>query len=126
MNKNFRKMLDGGAELEATMGSFEECERLYEAVMGELGGIDFEKESTLGLFAKLSASKSVKNALWPLLNRATYNGQRITRDTFEPEKERADFFPVAQEVLVYNLRPFFLNLGSQFAGMFPKSTGSPA
>jgi hypothetical protein len=122
---NLKKTLASGAELEATLGSFEECERLDEAVKAELGSLNFDNESLVGLFMRLSSSKAVKNALWPLLGRATYNGQKITKDTFESAKERADFFPVAQEVLVFNLRPFVQNLGSQFAGIFPKDTSSP-
>lgn len=125
MAENLKKTLPSGAEIEATLGSFEECETLYEAVAHEVGGLDFDQESTIGLFLKLSASKTVKATLWPLMARATYNGQKITRDTFESGKARADYFPTAQEVLVFNLRPFLVSLGSQFAGLFQKRTDSP-
>lgn len=122
---NLKKKLESGAELEVTMAGFEECMNLDEAVKAELAGIDFDKESTITFYAKLSGSRRLKEALWPCMLRATYNGQKITKETFEPEQARADFFPVAQEVLVFNLRPFFQGLGSQFAGIFLKVTGSP-
>ena len=122
---NLKKTLPSGAELEATMAGFEDCERLDEAVKTELRGVDMNEESLVGLFMRLSSSKAVKAALWPCMMRATYNGQKITRDTFEPESARADFFPIAQEVMVFNLRPFFQGLGSQFSEIFQRNISSP-
>jgi hypothetical protein len=46
------------------------------------------------------------------MERATYNGVKITRDTFEDMDTRADYFVVAKEVLWFNLNPFFKNLKS--------------
>jgi len=122
---NLVKTLPSGAKLEVTMAGFEDCEHLDEAVKAELRGVDINEESLVGLFMRLSSSKAVKTALWPCMSRATYNGQKITRDTFEPEAARADFFPIAQEVMVFNLRPFFQGLGSQFSAIFQRSTSSP-
>lgn len=122
---NLKKTLPSGAELEVTMSGFKEVTNLHETVMREVAGLDFDRESTINLYARLAASRAIKEALWPCIERATYNGAKITLDTFEPEAARADFYVVAQEVLVFNLRPFLTSLGSQFAALIQKIIGSP-
>jgi hypothetical protein len=125
------KILESGAELNLTMCSFTEGNRLMKAVAQELKdvklalgasgkAVDFLKlelgddalNTVKNLVASLLASDSIEAALWPCIMRGTYNGVHITKETFEDEKVRADYIPVLKEALVFNLSPFFKSLVS--------------
>jgi hypothetical protein len=64
------------------------------------------------LVTGLLASDEIEAALWPCIERGTYNGIHIKKDIFEDEKVRADYIPILKEALVYNLSPFFKSLKS--------------
>lgn len=136
-----QKVLDSGAVLNLSICSFEEGERLMEAVANELKNtkislglkgktVDFlnlelgdDAINTIkNLVAGLLASKEVKAALWPCIERGTYNDIHIKRDIFEDEKVRADYIPILKEALVYNLSPFSKSLLSLVKGLVGAST----
>ena len=131
--------LKSGATLGLQLSSLEEGTTLLDAILNELVGLKIEGFATpaegeqfdlKNLFGKdlwalkdvlfkVIASKSVKEAVWVCMGQCTYAppgrpAERIVRGaqgTFESEKTRADFFPVAGEVMTFNLAPFFENLG---------------
>ena len=101
--------------------------KLFKAVMAELVGVDVALSSQDDFintfktaFARVLSSDRIEDALWGCLERATYNGSKINRDTFEDEKIRADFFPVAKEVCEFNLAPFSRNLSSKLLELLSK------
>lgn len=128
---NYKKTLDSGAVLEVTLAPFAVGHRLLKAVMSEIEQIkisigDVKDISTIfssemndsvintikNLITRVLSSDVIEEALWVCMERATYDGKKITRDTFEDMNVRADYFIVAKEVLWFNLTPFFKNLKS--------------
>ena len=125
------KVLDSGAVLNLSICSFAEGNRLMKAVAKEIKNtqISLGAKGQMGDFLKLQvgdealntiknlvtgllASDEIEAALWPCIERGTYDGIHIKKDIFEDEKVRADYIPILKEALVYNLRPFFQSLKS--------------
>lgn len=141
---NLKKTLDSGAVLEVTMAPFEDGHRLLKAVMREAESVKVSlgvKGKTLGdifsleltdetldmiknVVSRLVSSDTIEEALWICIGRATYNNVKITKDTFEDEKARGDYFLVMKEVLGFNLRPFVKNLASLFTDLKQRSTNN--
>lgn len=125
---NLIKTLDSGAKLEIQLASFENGHRLLKAVMQEIEGINIpagmNSEINFSLIknvlAKMIYSENIESALWSCMSVVLYNGQHVSRETFESEDARADFIPVTKEVLVYNLTPFFRNLSSALSALKEK------
>ena len=126
-----QKVLDSGSILELSICSFAEGNRLMKAVAKEIKNtqISLGAKGQMGDFLKLQvgddaintiknlvtgllASDEIEAALWPCIERGTYNGIHIKKDIFEDEKVRADYIPILKEALVYNLSPFFKSLKS--------------
>lgn len=135
--ENFKKKLESGAEIEIQMASWEISNRLLKAVMRELEAVKISlgiKENLKSLAeldvnedflntikdvaARLISSDAVEDVLWDCYKTVIYKGNRITkRDVFDPPENREDYLPIAKEVLVYNLSPFFKSLGSMWSGI---------
>mgnify|MGYP001472003072 CR=1 FL=1 len=135
-----------GAKVEVTVTDYSTCFDLMKAVLRAVrqGGVgskipDNIQMSDLGKFSELDikdlggfadavigvmTSKEVEELTYKCMERATYNGQRITRSTFEPEESRGDFLFVAFQVIKTNLNPFGSHLSSGLKGMFPGGTNS--
>ncbi len=101
---NIKKTLPSGAHIEIQTADFEKSFALLQAVKKSMISV----EDLIGL----STSEMVQEPLWACMSVCTYNGTRITRDTFDPEEARPDYLLVAQEVLLKNMRPFFQSLAS--------------
>jgi hypothetical protein len=69
---------------------------------------------------------AVDKLIFKCLERATYNGLRINRDTFESEQARGDYFFISDKVLDVNLHPFVSRLSSGSEDMSPGKKISPA
>jgi len=125
------KVLESGALLNLSICSFAEGNRLMKAVAKEIKNtqISLGAKGQMGDFLKLQvgddalntiknlvtgllASDEIEAALWPCIERGTYDGVHIKKDIFEDEKVRADYIPILKEALVYNLSPFFKSLKS--------------
>jgi hypothetical protein len=138
---NLIKTLDSGAKIEIQIASFERSHRLFKAVTKEIEsvkialGLKGELKDILNLeisdetlntlkdiVARLISSDTVEAALWDCMATVLYNGKKVTRDLFEDIDARKDFLVLMKEVMVYNLAPFFQNLGSLFAGITRKNT----
>lgn len=126
------KRLASGAVLGLQIADFDAAMALHDAIMQELigvkiEGLDLEKFDPRELFKKdisafkdlilrVVSSRVVRDALFRCAASCTYQGPRdaapqpLTRNTFQPQGARADFYPVAGEVAVFNLAPFFESL----------------
>jgi hypothetical protein len=118
-------ILKSGAELVINLASFDDGDRLLKAVIRELIAVQFDMDITglslsdisgkdintlkNGLF-QVAQSDAVQASLFKCLERCTYNGQRITKATFNDVGARGDYFPIAWEVIKTNIGPFFANL----------------
>lgn len=128
---NERKVLPSGAVLILQLSAFAVSARLRKVILGELKQVDVSEVAKIAggmtpeellakgdlpidtlkdLLCQLLASDAVEAALWDCMKVCQLQGERITPETFEPEEARADYIPVAWEVTVLNLRPFFKGL----------------
>lgn len=107
-------------------GGWDEAVALRVAVASELAGADlgdlklsFNTEADLDIgkllqiAMRLDASQKVADALFVCLGRCTYDGQRITKQTFEPRDARGDYYPIVIACLKENIGPFFVPLLSK-------------
>lgn len=66
------------------------------------------------LAATVDSSPEVYAAIWPCLSRCTYNGEKITKKTFEPVEARKDYYDILIECVKVNVSPFFESVLSKF------------
>lgn len=138
--------LKSGAILSLQLADFDDSANLLDAILKEAIGVDIEgldfetlfKENGLtaikDVIFKVISSKLVKDALWKCLTYCKYQavgeaaGVKIVKATFNDPIAREDFFPVAGEVIQFNLRPFFKNLTlpSSIPGKPEASDATPA
>lgn len=109
------KTLDSGAVVQINLAPFGVAHRLLQVVMKEVGSVSMsggEAEFMKNLLARFVYSPEVEQVLWECMGRCLYRGQKIVKETFEPEAARGDYLLVAKEVLEVNLTPFLKNLSS--------------
>lgn len=125
--------LPSGHELIAQEADFETGVRLYQTIAGELAKQNIElkelSEAAIGgILAKallvLIGSRAVYDVTWECLKKATLDGMKITKETFEDMDKRADFIPCAKEVIMLNIRPFISGLNLSSLTGLVKSTES--
>lgn len=89
----------------------------------DIASVDFNDiksgaiDSILELVLTADSNEGVENALFNCLKRCTYNGEKITRDTFEPVEAREDYYEIVVACLKENLSPFFKPLFSKLNGL---------
>ena len=96
-----------GAKVSVTISSYEICFDLLRAVRK----VTLEKGKTIENVDVL-IDPDVDRLIYKCMERATYDDQRITRETFELEARRGDFLPIASEIMSINLNPFVPGLSS--------------
>lgn len=106
------KKLTSGAELKIWLAAFPDGHALFKAVSKTLEGTDIGELTVQQLSMRLLSSEILEAAIWKCMGKATYKGQRITKETFEPLEARSDFMEVMEEVMAYNLVPFSKNVAS--------------
>jgi len=120
-----------GHELEITLGSLDEAMELKRAIGESIqqSNIDISPEvlegeldaSAIGSLVRIvlsvGISKRVEQAVFACAKRATWDGERITRDMFEAAEMRGFYYPIMVEVIKANLSPFFSEIGSSFMGL---------
>jgi hypothetical protein len=132
-----KKSLESGALLDITT-TFADSHRLFKAVMKEFENVKLEAgaQSLKELFAmdlgeealntlknlicRIVSSEIIDEAMWQCFTRVTYNGTKVTKDTFEAENVRGDYLLVVKEVMVANLAPFFASRDSLLSGLAGK------
>jgi hypothetical protein len=120
-------ILENGAELEMTLGSFAEAQDLLQVITKSLKDSKVSLNDDIGdlntikdIFLSLLSDKEIPKAILPLIKRTTLNGIRITSfDFFEDEKYRECYIPILWEVAKFNLMPFMKGLFSKLQGISP-------
>lgn len=74
------------------------------------------------LFMALDSSEEVFEGIFKCLQKSSYNGIKITKETFEPEEARGDMYEVFFYCLKVNIYPFFKPLLSRFGIQLEKVT----
>ena len=120
--------LPSGAELEITLSPFPVSKALYQTILEETKGIELSSKMEMftvfrELFLTSMCSPRIEKCLWECMKRVTYNGLRITEDTFEPEEAREDYPIVCLEVAHKNVAPFLKNLSAQYSTLLEKLGG---
>jgi hypothetical protein len=133
---------ESNAAVVINMANFIDASRLRVAVLGavkesgvEISKIDIDKllsgvkedmgaavksgalDSLLGMVITLDCSEKVNNEIFNCLKRSTYNGEKITRDTFNSEDAMGDYYHIVIMCLKVNLAPFFKTLFSRLSGL---------
>lgn len=123
------KKTPSGAKLEITLAPFADAKTLFKACAKEMKGlkINSQDEIDVNLFKDIFctglASDEIEEALWPCLQRCLYKGHKITRDSFEDENGRQDFYMVCFEVAKANIDPFLKSLYAEFSHLMEKAQG---
>lgn len=119
--------LKSGRELVINIADFKAACRLRRTIANELRGVKLEIDkldpnmdiAKLGrdeintfkdIICQLLGSEAVERCFFECATRCTIDKAAIRLDTFESEDARPDFLPVAQEVIIFNLKLFFVNL----------------
>lgn len=121
--------LQSGAKLKIDVAPFMDAKALYQAVLEELRTVEVDERSESqadlikNLFCASFTSKKIDQALAKCMERALYNGLKITNETWEPVEARADYMLVCFEVAKENLAPFVKSLSAEFSAVFQTIIG---
>lgn len=124
--------LPSGAILKITLAPFKDARNLYQAILEEAKVLKLDPNAEVDvnlykdLFCLGLSSKKIEAALWECMKRATYNGNRIAEDVFEPIEARDDYMAVCFEVAKANILPFTKSLYAQYAHILEKLQKGPA
>lgn len=131
MDELVKITLPSGAKLEITPADWEISKALYQEIASEAESLvlDPKAEVDVNLWKNIAfralSSKKIDAQAWACIEgRCTYNGVRITKDTFQPLKAREDYLLVMFEVTVVNVSPFMKNLIVRFSGMYREMLGT--
>lgn len=114
--------LPSGAILKIGLAPFADSIELFQVLGEEMKKVEIhftteiDHELMKNLLCTAIASKPLEAAVWKCLAKCLYGGIRLTKDTFETEEARQDYFAVFYEVVVANVIPFTKNLS---AGLLP-------
>lgn len=121
--------LPSGRKMEVVPAPFAEAKRLYQAFASEMKKVDLKSMEAMDVNSLKNAicamveSSAMEAALWPCVIRCTYQGQKITAQTFEPLEAREDFMDIYYEVAQENIAPFLKGLFAQFQGFLGSRKG---
>lgn len=120
-----------GAKVVISQASFSEAMALKNAVALEIsksgialdlkGGLsqsDIDVAEILKVFFQIDSSPAVYATLFQCLGRCTYNGEKITMETFEDAAARNDYYEIVIACAKEALTPFFSGLLSEFGKAF--------
>lgn len=125
------RKLPSGAKLEITVADFATSKKLYMVVAEEALRLrvssSAEMEAVIkDLLCLAVSSEKIEAAIWACMSRCTYNGVKVTQDTFEPVEAREDYLAALFEVASENIRPFTKSLYARFREELQKLTSSLA
>jgi len=126
MDELVKKDLPSGAKMEINPAPFAASKKLYKAIAGEAKTLKLNMSDELDvnffkdLLLTAVASDSIEAEIWECFKRCTYNGLKITPETFEPLAARGDYLAACFEVAVVNVSPFMKPLYAQYGGEFQK------
>lgn len=128
--------LKSGSTLELYMAPYSMGWKLVRVLANELKQVGIDGEALSGGGAsqaiifealkngilQLLGSQAFEDSVYECLSRCLYNGDKVTRQTFEDETARGDFLPCVVEVTKFNVLPFVKNLDLSFlTGLIPTS-----
>lgn len=132
--------VSSGAKVSIFPADFESAMALKNAVANELSksNINIENFDIANLMQQdisvleplfkmalaVDSSPSVNEALFACLSKCLYEGQKITKQTFDDVKAREDYYEIVFGCLKENLTPFFKGLVSKF-NQLPAQVKSP-
>lgn len=70
-------------------------------------------DGLMSIWMALDSSEELFNMIMKCLQKSTYNGVRITEETFEDEKARGDMYEIFIECIKINILPFYTPLLSR-------------
>lgn len=121
MEKLIEVALPSGAKLAFNVAPFAEAKALYQAGLEEMKSLSLNDHAQVDanfwkdIFCVGLSSKKIEAALNVCLGRATYNGHKITNDTWEPIAAREDYMVVCFEVAKENILPFTKSLYAKYS-----------
>lgn len=88
---------------------------------------DFPANDLKNVLCGLLGSEEIETILAQCMATCLYNGTKISSPgTFEEDKQaRADYLPIAWEVIRFSLAPFFEGLASKLSTLAPPAAASP-
>lgn len=116
--------LPSGSILKYNISTFDNGDHLYRAIIEEAGSMDVNKltdiDETLLLKVVLKSlsSKKIKEAVWACFDKAIVDGEKLTKEYFEPASKREDYMPIVIEITKVNMMPFWKSLCAQFLPLF--------
>lgn len=117
-------VLPSGAKLEITVSDFETSKALYQALLEEMKSVpinmDSAEDTLKNILCSGLSSKKIERCMTECMGRATYNGLKISSETWEPIEARSDYILVCVEVSRDNVLPFTKSLFAQYADLFAK------
>lgn len=126
MSESKEHTLPSGAKLKITLAPFKDARNLLQACMSELKELKIDGDDEIDhnllkdIFCSGISSKKIEEALDVCMTRVLYNNEKISEDTFEPEKARGDYLMVQYLVAKENLFPFGKGLYAEYAQVFTK------
>lgn len=99
--------------------SFQDAFRLKAAIQKALlkGNVSIEKaleEDITSLILAIDSDEEIMERMFDCLKKSTYDGIKITKETFEEEAARGDLYDIFFQCLKVNIYPFFKPLLSRF------------
>lgn len=113
--------LPSGSKLEITVSDFKTSKALYVAMAAEAKSLKLDPNAEVDvnflkdIFCAGLSSKAIEESLDACMKRCTYNGLKITTDTFEPVDARQDYLMVCFEIAKENVEPFTKALGQKLS-----------
>lgn len=112
--------VSSGAKVNIKIASFGEVMRFKNAIQKAFSksGIKFELSDNISdltqIVMLIDSDDDVFRCLFECLKKCTYNGEKITENTFEPEDARQDYYDIVIECLKVNFSPFLKGLASKW------------
>lgn len=108
-----------GAKIVINPCSFQEAFRLKSAIQKALLKNNVSLEAALeqditSLILAIDSDEEILDRMFDCLKKSTYDGIKITKDTFEDESARGDLYDIFFQCLKVNIYPFFKPLLSRF------------
>lgn len=99
--------------------SFQDAFKLKSAIQKALlkSGVSIEQaldQDLSSLILAIDSDEEIMKCMFECLKKSTYDGIKITMDTFENEEARGDLYDIFFQCLKVNIYPFFKPLLSRF------------
>lgn len=108
-----------GAKIVVNPCSFQAAFKLKNAIQKALLKNKVSLEAALdqditSLILSIDSDEDIMECMFECLKKSTYDGVKITQDTFEAESARGDLYDIFFQCLKVNIYPFFKPLLSRF------------